>query len=773
MATRTFLTDNEWIEADNMLHPPLTNPTGSALLDESFATLDFSSWLGLTIENRLRQLPQWENAHPIAIGSWGRGELCPCSDLDVVFCGPDEVVAELLESIEPLGLKLRYRVPENREDWTQNVDVLEANALFWAKAFTHDGALQLQEQKNKILSQQKKFRNELLKQIMVERKSRFKRYDSIANFLEPNLKFGAGGLRDLHQALILSHWFPEKVSSEDHALKVLDYYKKFFLIIRQKLHLLNNQDILIGSEQPELSRWFGYDRNLDFMREVQKGLSRVSFHADWVSERCKTSLKQIKNIDEQKINQWSDAFKAIENDHSIQSQSLVRRSLYESEGFKKEKVAKQKLGRFLRKAMEIDTDDQKTVAYFRSHLISHSIPGFTNIIGLVQHDQYHRYSVDAHLLQAVREVKRVYDHPKLLGRLAYYCEKLDKKDWEILRWSALYHDIAKGQGGAHEKKGQQMAQKQLKAFGFPKNFIDEVTWMVEQHLILSTSAFRKNPKSPKTWQELYNLGVRGKRIYLLGLFTAIDIRATNPEAWNHWKESLLYDLCETLRNPTSEKYYDFVQALKKKSVKVPDDFIESLDLSVVESIPQSILLKDFQRLLTKEDLDPLVIRDKKNQVWVRFHSRKDRKGLVLSYTQALSGLGCNIRQASILTDDKMGVYDWFCVKTNKDTKLLKKQLLHNTSSLQIPMCSFSKIDLTSMDEEEWVLSFRAKDKKGLLLSAIQMLYDNHLEIVWAKVHTWGRQIEDIFGVRPNKDVGAEQIMTSLKKNIEAKEIQTL
>ena len=72
-----------------------------------------------------------------------------------------------------------------------------------------------------------------------------------------------------------------------------------------------------------------------------------------------------------------------------------------------------------------------------------------------------------------------------------------------------------------------------------------------------------------------------------------------------------------------------------------------------------------------------------------------------------------------------------------------------------------------------MLSFLAKDKKVLLLIAIQMLYDNNLEIIWAKVHTWGRQIEDIFGVRPNKELGPEQIMTSLKKNIEAKEILTL
>ena len=773
MATRTFLTDKELIEAEKMLHPPLTNPKGQVLLDDSFSTLDFSSWLGLSVENRLREIPGWEEAHPIAIGSWGRGELCPCSDLDIIFCGDEKYVQKVVEKIEPTGLKLRYRVPDSREDWTKNVDVLEANALFWAKPFTNDGALMLQDQKNKILKKEKSFRRELLKEIMAERKRRFKRYDSITNFLEPNLKFGAGGLRDLHQALILGHWFPEKVSALDHAFKVLDYYKKFFLIIRQKLHLQNSHDILVGAEQAELASWFGYEKNLDFMREVQKGLSRVSFHSDWVSERCRTSLKSIKKREENPVTSWQEAFKLIEEDPSAQAQATVRRALYDKKGFRKEKVDKEKLGKMLRKGLNVKTEDNNLVALFKSHIISHAIPNFTKIIGLVQHDQYHRFSVDAHLMQTVREVKRVHDHPKLLGKLGYYCEKLNKKDWEILRWAALYHDIAKGRGGSHEKKGKQIVQKDLKDFGFPAPIIEEIAWVVEQHLAMSTSAFRKNPRSPKTWQDLFSNGVRGKRIYLISLFTAIDIRATNPDAWNHWKEGLLYELGETLRNPTNEKYYDLIQILMKKALKVPNEFIEQIDVSVVESIPSKILISDFAKMLKKESLKPLVVRDKKNQVWIRFHSPKDEKGLVLKYAQTLASLGCNIRQASILTDKKMGVYDWFCVKTNKSNEILKKQLLHNISNVEFPSCSFSKVGLMTADENEWVISFKAKDKKGLLVSAIQSLYDSDLEIIWAKVHTWGRQIEDIFGVLPINSENPEQIVKNLKEKIEQPDLEIL
>ncbi|MCB0378278.1 MAG: HD domain-containing protein [Bdellovibrionales bacterium] len=773
MAARTFLTEQDKKQAMAVLQPPLTPPQGKVRLDHAFSSLDFSSWLGLNVEKRLRSIPEWEAAGPIAIGSWGRGELSPCSDLDVIFCGDEEAVKKVMLPVEELGLKFRSRVPENMEDWTQNIDVLEANALFWAKPFTQEAAKLLQEQKDKILKNQKKFRQDLLKAIGVERKKRFKRYDSIANFLEPNLKFGSGGLRDLHQALILRHWFPEKFSYDEHAFEVLEYYKSFFLLIRQKLHLQTGQDIMTGSEQPELAHWFGFAKNLDFMREVQKGLSRVSFHSDWVHERCRTSQKKIKTLGEIKLSGWNDALKLLESDPSLHHQAIVRNQLYDSKGFRKEKFSSLRLGKLLRKAMVVEASDDWTVALFRSHVVSHSIPGFLPIIGLVQHDQYHRYSVDAHLMQAVREVKRIYEHPKLLGKMEFYCEKLNSKDWEILRWAALYHDIAKGSGGAHASKGRQMVLKDFKAFGFAKSFTDEVAWIVDNHLLLSTAAFRKNPQSPKTWQELFSRGVRGQRLYRLAIFTAIDILATNPEAWTSWKESLLSDLVDTLRNPSSERYFDLVERVRKEKMKVPIEFIEHLDLAVVDSIPQKVLLKDFQEILAKKELPPLVMRDKKNQIWVRFHENRDQKGLVLQYTQALTSLGCNIRQAFIHTNKKMGVYDWFCIKTNKSISILKKQLKHNTSPGQFTRVSFSQIQLMDQDDKEWVLSFRAKDKKGLLVSAIQSLYDHDLEIVWAKVHTWGRQIDDIFGVQPLSDKSAEQILKSLKDQLETKELQML
>jgi [protein-PII] uridylyltransferase len=772
VATRTFLTTQQLETAAQKLQVSVVAPTGhEVFLENSHSILDFSHWLAQCIEERLMAIPEWQAASPIAIGSWGRGELCPGSDLDVIFCGETQAIKKVVEIVEALGLKFRYRVPQDLNDWTQNVEVLEANALFYGKAFTELGAEKLKEQQFKILKKRKTFRNELLKAILKERKLRFKRYDSIANFLEPNLKFGSGGLRDLHQGLILSNWFPEKFSDFEPSFEIMKAYKLFFLMVRQKLHLINQHDILTASDQHDISKWLGYLKNRDFMSEIQKGLSIVSFYSDWISERCKLPQKNINKLLKLDWQSDLDFFNALSKDPTLQVQAVIRDNI--SRKSKREKAPLKDKKAFLLNTMDIKQKDDFTVAVFRSNLVSYLLPSYKQVIGLVQHDQYHRYSVDAHLLQAVREVKRIYEHPKLLGRLKTYCDLLKYSDWNILRWTAFYHDMGKGAGEAHEVAGSKILRKELKKLEFNPSLIEEVTWLVENHLILSTAAFRKNPQSPQTWEYLFSNGVRGERLYRLAVFTAIDIIATNPEAWNTWKENLLCDLVDTLTNPKQEKYFELTQKIKAHKISISQDFINQLDSEVIQNIPDAILLKDFKEITGKEELNPLVVRDRMNRVWVRFHRKEDQKGLVLDYTQRLTHVGCNIRQAFIMTDKEVGVYDWFCVKTGKTVGILKKQLLHNISSSNKFSSSFSSIQLISRENTEWVFSFRAKDKKGLLLSAIKALYESELEIIWAKVHTWGRQIEDIFGVSPKNNENPEQILKVLKEKLEEKELEIL
>ena len=286
------------------------------------SALEFSKWLSLVVEKSLTKIPHWKEASPIAVGSWGRGELCPASDLDVIFCGQNRAILKVVREVENLGLKFRYRQPQDMEDWTKNVEVMEANALFSAKAFTEQGFEKLEIQKSKILKRKKSFRSRLLKAMEVERRSRLKRYDSIANFLEPNIKFGVGGLRDIHQTLILFHWFPERFKDEAYALKILRDHKAFFLLIRQRLHLTNSFDILTASDQEDIADWLN-DRGDDhFPKKLQKALSQVNFYSNWANERCGFGQRQWKEFKVKKNKKLDGGF-----------QSFAEKSFFTESGF--------------------------------------------------------------------------------------------------------------------------------------------------------------------------------------------------------------------------------------------------------------------------------------------------------------------------------------------------------------------------------------------------------------------------------------------------------
>ena len=693
---------------------------------------------------------------------------------------------KVVREIESLGLKIRYRQPRDLGDWTKNVEVMEANALFSARAFTEQGFEKLEFQKNKILKKRKSFRSSLLKAMEVERKARLKRYDSIANFLEPNIKFGAGGLRDIHQTLILFHWFPERFENETHALKVLKDHKALLLLIRQRLHLTNSFDILTASDQRDMTGWLKYKNSDDFTKKLQKALSRVNFYSDWANECCGFSQKQWREFKVKKVTSWTGVFNLLLKNPSLQNQALIQKMLERPRGFQKAKINEKRAGCFLKKILNIRQKESVTAAAFRSQVISCLVPGFKRVMGLVQHDQYHRFSVDAHLLQTIRETQWIYGEPKRLGSLQFLSEKLKLSDWNILRWSALYHDLAKGEKGNHHEKGEKLARRDLTAFGFSRIFVDEVCWLVKNHLVLSHGAFRKNPHSVETWKELFSKGVLGKRLYRLALFTVIDIRATNPEAWSVWKEKLLGQLVEHLINPGRQKFFSFVQKVKVKKSKIPEKFLYRLEPLVAGGLSHSFLLKDLIHIsheLSATDVTPvakihgkwglrdvlekktLVVRDRSNQVWLRFHSQRDDQGLLYSFTRKLTGLGCNIRQAFIHTHGKIGVYGWFQVKTNRKPSILRKQLLHNTSFPEDFSVCFSKIELITANEKEWVFGFRAKDQKGLLLTATKTLYKNELKIIWARVHTWGNQIDDIFGVLPKENQEPEQILKNLGREL--------
>lgn len=747
MATKHFLTESQIEEAGQILLPPAKLPDGRESINLQFHSGGLAEYLGKVVSGIFSHFSQWENSGPVVLGSWARGDLCPKSDIDMLFCGDEEITKKIVDDLAHQGIKIRYRMPEDPNDWTVGVLPFDILALFDAKALTAEAEEKLVLQRHKIRQNLKIHRDNILREIKKEREARSIRYDSIANFLEPNIKYGAGGLRDLQQGRIILQLFPEKFNSIGRAELVLNYYRDFFLTIRQKLHLLGGQDILLAYFQEEISKWFGYKNKTDFMGQVELGLSRVSFYSDWMIAMAsgKRPEKKFKNSD--------DALKVLVKQPDVLMQFEVRQNLdnlikLSPSGFKK--------------YFQVRQGEKFFDSLFRSRIIDRIIPNLYRVFGLVQHDQYHRYSVDAHTLQCLKNLCRVYKNKKYLMGMEEIFSSLKKEDWEILLWSSIYHDIGKGSGKPHEIYGAEVTESDFKKFGLSKALSDEVSWIVRQHLVLSQFAFRQNLRSPLVWQKLSEKGVVERRLIRLAAFTALDIYSTNSEAWNPWKATLINDVVKVMEGQQTKVYLDFLKRAKKKKINLLPEFMSGIDPMVVEGVGPEKLLGDYLDVLkTKTDLEPLVI--KANRIWIRFHRKSDRPGIFFEFVEKLFNSGFNIQHAFVQTFVGLGVYDWFEVKTSLDANRIKKILVQEIPGKNLPKVNFSNIEIVSIDEKETVVSFRGLDQPGVLANAAKALTDAGLTINWARVLTWGRQFDDVFGVADPKKRSSEELLTNLRQ----------
>lgn len=735
MATRSFL-----LECDV--------ETGWQLLKAEFpkgvseARHKFSLWLEERLQARLNACGEFTRLKPILLGSWARHELMPKSDIDLLFAGPEDEVKEFVAKAFREGLKLRSRTPENAADWSVGVEPFDILALNIARPIVPAD--------DELLAPQRqlahKMRKEILSAVRREREERRCRQDSISNYLEPNLKFGGGGLRDIEQALAMRELFAEKfVGTEPYPFQVLATIKEEFLYLRAMLHLMGSSDILSAHDQIELTKRVGMDSPQALMKFVQIELERASFYADWVVAKAQAGKSATPPV----FKSFAEGVQSLREDPTLLAQFQMRLVV--------DKLAKDlsgpELGKILQKAVQNDVDDHFLVALHRTRILELLLPDLKKLKGLVQHDHYHRFTADAHLVQTLREVQRVKTEKRALGVLSKLTQDLTSGDWWILKLTALFHDLAKGRKGDHSTEGGKLVDKYFAEWQYPDSLREEVKWLVENHLILSTAAFRQNPASQTTWKRLFDRGVHGRRLILLTLFTAIDIRATNPEAWTDWKAQLLVDLVENLRSPQAVSLHQHLQYAEGVGIEKLKDWLLNLDSEVLQTLAPKVLVEDLKAAAeASQDLAPKVITlDKK--IWVRFHRRRDETGTFLSFVKRLYGLGLNIQTSSVSTLKGVGVYDWFCLRTEKSAKQVQQWLsLPMEKPVAVPQVRFQSIDLMAQDENEWIISFRGRDQRGLLLSAAQALVEENLSLRWARAHTWGQQIDDIFSVRPLGEV---------------------
>ena len=530
----------------------------------------------------------------IAVGGYGRKELFPYSDIDILILLPDEehsVYQEKLTDFSNLlwdiGLKpgqsvrtIEQCVQLAIDDQTIMTSLLEMHLI--------DGNNSLcSSLKKQITSDHIWPASAFFTAKMEEQSQRYAKFHDTAYNLEPNIKEGPGGLRDMQviawvfkrqydsatlRELIKYDFLPEAEYKElKSALHIL-------WRIRYALHVLSErcEDRLLFDCQRTLAAWFGFTESsnnqdiemfMQFYFKTVVGLERLNemllqlFHERFVNDQKKPVNPEPINTKFHAIGEFIE----INNDQvfinhplALLEVFLLLQQIPTLKGIRATTI------RQIRKHLHLINDDFRSnptarrifIEIFRQpHGLTHQLrrmnrygvlsaylPCFANIVARMQYDLFHIYTVDEHTLFVIRNLRRF--SLDMHNDELPFCNSvylLVHKPY-LLYIAALFHDIAKGKGGDHSALGEEIAREFCIQHELNRHDTKLVAWLVKNHLILSMTAQRKDISDPAIIHEFAQRVGNTENLNYLYLLTVADIRATSPNLWNSWKDNLLKQL---------------------------------------------------------------------------------------------------------------------------------------------------------------------------------------------------------------------------------------
>jgi len=535
-----------------------------------------------------------ENAALVAVGGYGRGELHPGSDVDVMLllasklpADSEQILSSFLTSLWDIGLEIGHSVRTVKQcQQRAKDDITIATTLIEARLL--DGPEALFEKMKAAISTKKLWNSaDFFAAKRREQIERHHRYDNTAYKLEPNVKGSPGGLRDIQ----MIGWVAKRhfgVSKLDELvqhdfltpgqLKILNEGQAFLWRVRFGLHVLTGrrEDRLLFDHQTNLAKMLGYEDatyTLAVEQLMQRyyrtvmDLSRVNemllqlfeeailMDPDAQPEDLDDQF-QVKNgflqtVDNQVFQRNPSAllemFHLLQQHRELRGVSaytigLVKRNLYLIDEEFRQNPRNHRLFLNILRAKSGVTHELRRMNLYG--VLGLYIPAFGRIVGRMQYDLFHAYTVDEHTLFVVSNLRRFalsrFDHE--FPHCSPLMQSFEKP--EIVYLAALFHDIAKGRGGDHSELGAVDAEAFCLEHGLSRYEARTVSWLVRNHLVLSTTAQKKDIGDPDVINEFAALVGDKSHLDFLYVLTVADVRGTNPNLWNSWKATLFRDLYE-------------------------------------------------------------------------------------------------------------------------------------------------------------------------------------------------------------------------------------
>jgi len=583
-----------WIEAAFSAHPRVARETVAhySLMTDGIVQSVFQ-----VATERLHPLPRPSDAERmavLAVGGYGRAEMAPSSDVDLLFLTPaqltpraENVIQSMLYMLWDLKLKVGHSsrsiedcIRLGREDYTIRTALLEHRFIDGNAALAHD----LTERLHSDL-----FRNtapEFIEAKLAERAERHKRQGGQRYVLEPNVKEGKGGLRDLqtlywiakylHQVNRAAELVPLGVFTAEEYQHFRDA-EDFLWAVRCHLHLIAGRaaDQLTFDMQVEVARRMGYTDTAGrravevFMQDYFRHATRVGEvtrifltaleaqhvkHAPMLQRifRRKRKLRAPYIDDNNRIN-VSDAKAFLADPVNLlrifeeglrtgllihpDAMRLVAANLDKFDDNLRESREARRI--FLDLLLKHGNPERALRRMNELGVLSAFIPEFEPIVAMMQFNMYHHYTVDEHTIQVVSALAQIERH-ELVEELPLSSHILDEGlNRRVLYVALLLHDIGKGRPEDHSILGAQIARKVAPRLGLNAEECETVEWLIRHHLLMSDVAQKRDLSDPRTIRDFAKLVKTKKRLDLLTVLTVCDIRGVGPGVWNNWKATLL------------------------------------------------------------------------------------------------------------------------------------------------------------------------------------------------------------------------------------------
>jgi len=533
----------------------------------------------------------------VALGGYGRGDLAPQSDVDLLFLIPykvtpviEQVIEYILYMLWDLGLKVGHAtrsveecVRLSKQDMTIRTSLLEARYLWGEQPL--------------YLELRRRFAGEVVRGTgpeyveakLAERDERHRRMGGSRYVLEPNLKDGKGGLRDLHTLFWIAKYLYEVDDIGELAARgvftqaeVARFQKaqNFLWSVRAHLHYVTGrpEDRLTFDVQSEIGRRLGYTDHAGasgvkrFMKhyyltaKTVGDLTRIFTAAledrhrrrplfslraiggrrrdieGFVAERGFLTVASEKDFTETPINLIRIFEVAQRHELEIHPGALrlMRRNMKRVDAKLR---ADPEANRLFLEILTSRKDSEGTLRLLNeAGIFGRFIRDFGRIVAQTQHDMYHVYTVDEHTIFAIGILHRIEagllaeDHPTASAVISQVQSR------RALYVAVLLHDIAKGRGGDHSELGAGIALRLCPRLGLSEEETDSVSWLVRHHLLMSNVAFKRDLTDAKTIHDFVEIVQSPERLRLLLVLTVADIRAVGPNVWNNWKAALLREL---------------------------------------------------------------------------------------------------------------------------------------------------------------------------------------------------------------------------------------